>query len=468
MHHDTATAFVSSTRVSTPSHPGLVRGTVMRLRQRPLLTVAALALAIQLVSAARRSTYVMPNAALVIASNVADSGRYEGGSWLRLKGTLVPTDPPLRSYHLPGEPLYLAAGLALHRPSVFAYWHVPVAVLLIVAAAAAAGALFGPEGALVAGVIAAVDPLMAVHGPVYDDTFLGAALFWFVVAVLLRRWADVHPGEPTGQATSGFVSDVAVLVAAGWAAVTRSEALIALVGLTLCCLALPSLRSLRRLGAAVGIGLLLAVGTWTARNAIVQGHLLIGSSHDGITLWESNEAHAPQALALGQVDGLSADPAIVGAIWRQTVARDEVGANRVFVRAAVQDMAAHPLRVAAFAARKVATSITGVRPELPLLAARNVVSILATALLIVMAALGWSRQRRRRPDEVRAFGADAGDLPRQGAGIAAMLLALEALGVLALGPVGVRYWVIWRPVLWVMAGLAVVPIVRRSWVGNVG
>jgi hypothetical protein len=432
-----------------PSHPGLERSTLARLSQRPMLAVAVLALAIQLVSAGHRSTYAMPNAALVIASDLASSGRYEGGSWVRLKGTIVPSDPPLRSYHLPGEPLYLAAGLALHRPFIFTYWHVPIAVILIVAVAATACTLFGPEAALIAGAIAAIDPLMVVHGPVYDDTFLGAALFWLVAAVLLRCWAKARVGQRSERPAGGFVADVVVLVAAGWAAVTRTEALLALAGVTVCCLALPALRPVRRLGAAAGMGVLLAVGSWTARNAVVQKHLLIGSSHDGITLWESNEAHAPEALALGQVDGLSGDSAIVGSIWRQTAAQDEVGANRVFAHAAVQDIEAHPLRVAAFAARKVATSIAGVRPELPILVARNVVSILATAVLILAAALGWSYVRTRA------------NPVQQIAGVGAVLLGLEVLGVLALGPVGVRYWVIWRPVLWIMAGLAVTHIARN-------
>jgi hypothetical protein len=443
----------ASTPVTMLSQPGLVRGTMARLSRKPLLTVGALALAIQLASAARRSIYVMPNVALVIASNLATSGRYEGGSWVRLKGTVLPSDPPLRSYHLPGEPLYLAAGLALHRPAIFPYWHVPVAVLLVVAAAASACALFGPEAAVVTGVIAAVDPLTVVHGRVYDDTFLGAALFWLVAAVLLRRWVDAHAGQQSGQAMGGLVGDVALCVAAGWAALTRSEAFVALVGVTLCCLAFPVLRPMRRTGVALAIGMVVALGAWTTRNALVQGHLLVGSTHDGITLWESNEPHAPEALSRGQVDGLSADPAVVGGIWQQTLSRDEVGANRVFMHAAVQDVEAHPFRVAGFGAHKVAMSIAGVRPELPLPAARNIVSILTTVLLLLAAGLGW-RYVSARPDPVRHV-----------AGIAALLLALEVLGVLALGPVGVRYWVIWRPVLWIMASLAVVPSTRESGVG---
>ena len=69
--------------------------------------------------------------------------RCRGRQLATTQGDSRSSDPPLRSYHLPGEPLYLAAGLALHRPALFTYWHVQVAVLLVVAAAAVALALFG-------------------------------------------------------------------------------------------------------------------------------------------------------------------------------------------------------------------------------------------------------------------------------------------------------------------------------------
>ena len=53
------------------------------------------------------------------------------------------------------------------------------------------------------------------------------------------------------------------------------------------------------------------------------------------------------------------------------------------------------------------------------------------------------------------------------AGVAACLLGLEMLGVLALGPVGLRYWILWRPVLWILAGLAVPGLQKRRVTGNV-
>ena len=170
-----------------PPERALAPKTLARLRRRPLLAVAVLACVTQVASATWwLKPYPMPNMALVIAWNLATTGRYEGGNWVRLKGVVVPTDPPLRSYHLPGEPAYLATGLALRRPELFTYWHVPVAVLLVVATAACALALFGPDAALLAGVIGAVDPFIVAHGAVYDDTFLGAALFWLIAAIAAR------------------------------------------------------------------------------------------------------------------------------------------------------------------------------------------------------------------------------------------------------------------------------------------
>jgi hypothetical protein len=386
--------------------------------------------------------YVMPNAALAIASNLAASGRYEGGNWQRLKGTVVPSDPPLRSYHLPGEPVYLAAGLALHRPALFTYWHVPVAVLLVVAAAAVALTLFGPDAALLAGLIAAFDPLIVIHGPVYDDTFLGAALFWLVAAIALSRWVTARTPGKAAPSSRSWVVTAALVILSGWAAVTRTEALVAVVGIAVGCLTIPGLRALRSTGLAIALGVILAVGGWGERNAIVQQHFMTGSSHDGVTLWESTEPNAMRALALGQVDALSGDSTIVGAIWQQAAGKDEVGANEVFVRAAIHEMREDPIRVAAFGVRKIGISIAGVRPELPIGAPRNVVSILTTLVLVCLATAGVARVARvaRKRDPVRHL-----------AGVGACLLGLELLGVLALGPVGLRYWILWRPVLWILA-----------------
>jgi len=409
--------------------------------------VSALALGVQLASTTWwLKPYAMPNVSLVIAYNVASSGRYEGGSWARLKGTIVPTDPPLRSYHLPGEPLYLAAGLALRRPAIFAYWHVPVAVLLVFVVAATVLVLFGPEVALFSGVIAALDPVTVVHGPVYDDTFLGAALLWTVGALMICRWVAAIRANDGARTCDGPAATVALVVAAGWAAVTRTELTLALAGVAACCLAVPALRPLRRTGALVGAAVLIGVGAWTTRNAVVQHHLIIGSTHDGLTLWESTAPQATRALAFGQVDALSTDPAIVGSLWRQTVGADEAGADQVFFHAALHGIAAQPTRVVELAVRKVALSIAGVRPELPLTSSRNLVSIAVTILLALAAVLGW-----RRAPSTRAA---VGRMPT----IAACALGLETLGVLSLGPVGLRYWVAWRPVLWILGACAVASI----------
>jgi hypothetical protein len=420
-------------------------------RRRPLASVSALAFAVQLAAATWwLKPYVMPNMSLVIAYNVAASGRYEGGSWARLKGTILPSDPPLRSYHLPGEPLYLAAGLALRRPAIFAYWHVPVAVLLVFSIAASALSLFGPEVALVAGVIAALDPVTVVHGAVYDDAFLGAALLWTVAAILLRRWVAAGRGHPADQTGEGPVTMAVLAVAAGWAAITRTELMLALGATAICCVVIPRLRPLRRAGAIVGTAVIVAVGAWTIRNAVIQHDLMTGSTHDGLTLWESTGPQAARALAYGQVDALSTDPAIVGSLWQQTIGRDEAGANRVFLHAAFRQIVDQPMRVAGLAARKTALSVAGWRPELPASSARNLVSIAVTILLVGVAGLGW-RRTKSAPDPVRRLPA-----------IAAALLGAEILCVLALGPVGIRYWVVWRPVLWILAGCA---LALPHWVG---
>ncbi len=390
--------------------------------------------------------YPMPNMALVIAWNLATTGRYEGGNWVRLKGVVAPTDPPLRSYHLPGEPAYLAAGLALRRPELFTYWHVPVAVLLVVATAACAWALFGPDAALLAGLIGALDPLIVAHGAVYDDTFLGAALFWLIAAIALSRWRAMRSARRNASSQHVWLVTGVLVVGSAWAVVTRTETLVAVAGVAACCLLVPGLRALRSTGIALAAGTLLGVGAWAGRNVIVQHHVMTGSTHDGLTLWESTEPSAMRALALGQVDALSTDPSVVGAIWQQTAGKDEVGANEVFLQAAIREMRDDPIRVAAFGMRKVAMSIAGIRPELPIAAPRNIVSMLSTLVLVCLAAVGVTRLAhvKRKRDPMLHL-----------AGVAACLLGLEMLGVLTLGPVGLRYWILWRPVLWILAGLAV-------------
>ena len=388
----------------------------------------------------------MPNVALLIAYNVATSGRYEGGSWIRLKGTESPTDPPLRAYHLPGEPLYLAAGLAMRRPVLFTFWHVPVTVLLALATAACALALFGPDAALVTGAIAALDPVTLVHGHVYDDTFLGAALLWAGSAILIRRWVDTASGAGQPPTTAQPWLTFALMLAAGWASITRSELFAVFVVTAACCAGIPALTALRRSGVAIAVAILVAGGSWTARNALVLHHPVVGSTHDGLTLWESTAPQAGRALSRGQVDALSTDPAIVEPLWRETAATDEVGANDVFWTAAVRGIWAEPRRVTGLAFHKVLLSVLGVRPEESWASARNAVSIAVAILLAVAAALGW-RRIAATPSPVRHVPA-----------IAAWALALECVVVLAIGPVGIRYWIAGRPLLWILAGCLVLRV----------
>ena len=240
---------------------------------------------------------------------------------------------------------------------------------------------------------------MVIHGPVYDDTFLGAALFWLVAAIALSRWVTARLPRNGARSNVSWIVTAALVILSGWAAVTRTEALVAVVGIAVGCLAIPGLRVLRSTGLAIAFGVILAVGAWGERNAIVQHHFMTGSSHDGVTLWESTEPNAMRALALGQVNALSADSSIIGAIWQQAAGKDEVGANQVFVHAAMQEMRDDPIRVAAFGVRKIGISIAGVRPELPIGTARNLVSILSTWC--------WSASPQQAPRASHAWLASA-------------------------------------------------------------
>jgi hypothetical protein len=363
---------------------------------------------------------------------------------------VLPDDPPLRSYHLPGEPLYLAAGLRLRAPSIFRYWHVPVVVLLVVAVAAVAGALFGAVAGFVAGAVAMLDPFTVAHGPVYDDAFLGAALFWTVAAIAVHGWMADAPRNVAGESRMTPWQSIAVVAAAGWAAITRTELMVALAAFALTVVVLPALRRCRTLGLLVGLGVVLSVGAWTARNAVVQHHVLVGSSHDGLTLWESTSPVASDALASGQVDGLSRDPAVIAPLWREAAEANEVSANAIFWRAALHNITAQPVRVAGLGIRKIVISLAGVRPELPLTAFRNLISIAASILLGVLAVLGWRTATGVRRVEWRA------------PAIVAALFGVEMILALALGPVGLRYWLAWRPVLWILAAFWL----TSRWVGR--
>jgi hypothetical protein len=384
--------------------------------RRPLLTVWIFALVTQTASVRWLvGNYVEPNAAPYVGRMLAATGRLELTDWSRLKGGTRPSDPPLRAFELPGEPLWVAAGTRTGL-RVWDYWNVPVAALLIVSIAAVGLAIGGPMLALIAGFVAALDPVTLLHASNRDDAVLGSALLWSVFAIIALRWRGW-----------GYVP---LFIAAGAAAITRMEAVLLIVPLL-------ALRPIRRAAAIAVAGVVMALGAWGARNQLVLGHFVIGSTHDGITLWESNGPFAQRSLSLGQVDIVSMNKAVMAPIFAETQDLDEVGADAYFKRQAVRYMASHPLDVMRTSVEKMAVSIASIHPDLPPTAPRNLAAMLDNALLLILAGIGLARFARS-PMAIVFAG-----------------MCLVTITLLAIGPAGMRYWLTLRGALWILAAVSI-------------
>jgi hypothetical protein len=233
---------------------------------------------------------------------------------------------------------------------------------------------------------------------------------------------------------------LALAVAAGYASVTRTEAILFFAGLTLATWCVTSLRSVRPEGTAAMIGVALALLSWGARNWSVLGRFHATTTRDGIALWESIGPHAWEAVSYGQVEKLSYGEDTMGEHWEQTRAMSELEANDYFRRRALDFAVEEPLAVAAVALRKIGITLAGVRPNEPMTGARNLVAWLSNAALLLLAAVGLPRLWRLGRGTSKVGGL--------------WLLALVAgatLPGLLLGPIGMRYRIAMDGVLWLAA-----------------
>jgi hypothetical protein len=412
-------------------------------RTRVLVVVGAWCLAWQLASVwLLRPPPGTPNASTVLARTLVDTGEYAVHAW----PTIDPADPaapeaPLRAYLLPGEPLLLAAAFRWLPESAWPYLHVPVTVLLVVAIAAAGLALGGPGVGLVAGGIAAVDPFVVAHGPVWDDTFLAAALEWSLLATLL--WALAATRCCDGLRRPWALA--AVFAAAGVAALTRAPAQVVLAGVALVVVAGRGARPARPLAAAMLAGVVCALLAWGVRNHVVLGEFFVGSSHDGITLLESTAPSArPGILATGTAAGF-ASVALAPHVDAARTMR-ELEADRYFRRAAWRQMRDAPADTALTGVLKIGVSLSGVDFGEPRLSRRNVVAVGWNAVLWALAIVGARRWRGAPDSAALALGVRVG-----------WLMFLVTLGLLVLGPVGLRYRITLAGVLYILAAGALVP-----------
>jgi len=415
--------------------------------RRRFAAIAALSVALQLASATWLvSDFDTPNASTTVARSLATGGRYAVADGGRLWGPSSPhARDSLRYFVLPGEPLYLAASFKVLPEPLHHYIHLPVTALLIASVTAFAAVVGGARLALATAIVASLEPFVVVHGPVWDDTFLAAALQWSALALL----ATVLHGDraPRSLQTAGAIAAAAIAI--GAAAVVRGDVPLFVALLVLVAWRTPALRALRWPVVYCAVASAVALIAWGARNHAVVGSFALGSSHDGITLWESNGPYTSAALERGQVMMLSGQPDLMEELWSDTRVMSEPEANRYYSKRALQYVAAHPIKELQLMARKAFFTLTGLRPELPLASPRNLVGVASNIITFLLAAIGIRAllQDRQRARRIRPF--------------LLMLLPLVLTGVVAvlIGPIGMRYRIATDGVLWIVAGMGVLGIV---------
>jgi hypothetical protein len=326
-------------------------------------------------------------------------------------------------------------------PWAHRYIQIPVVITLTVAVAATAALLGGPTLGLLSGAIAALDPFIVVHGPVWDDAVFGTALLWVIFAIAIHRWRRDRDTNNTDL----WAQDILVSVLAGLAALTRTEAQALIPALAVLVWILPTLRPLRRTALLAAAGIVIAVTAWGIRNESAIGVFHTGSTHDGITLWESNGPISRRALAQGQVDHLWQDSSLMLPYWSRTVAMTEAGADAYFRREAVRYISSHPIDVAKTGLDKLMVSISGIRPERSLYDGRNMVSIVDDVLLLILGTIAVVQLARRPVGQAQAaFLVIVG------------VLTTMIMGLLLIGPAGIRYWLTLRAGVWILSAQAIV------------
>jgi hypothetical protein len=385
---------------------------VTRLRideeRRVLTIVAALCLLVQVAAA----TFVVrdvesPNAAADIARTFVRRGEY------------VYQDAGSRAYHMPGEPLYLAAGFRTLPAPAWRYLHVPITVVLVAAVTETAFVLGGPVLALATGAVAGFEPFVVAHGSVWDDVFLAAALEWLVVAILFRTIGR-HASTPRDRPRRRAIVWVAVAACAAAAALTRLQSALVMAGLGLLTIVSPR-DTARRLGYAMLVGTVAALGAWGLRNQAVIGHFVLGSTHDGKALEESTGPNALAAIRrYGRANGSSA---------ADVDRSDEFRADRQLEQIAWGYIASHKGAFLRTAALKLGVAAAGVDLGREPTSRRNLAGVGSGLVLCAAGPWGlwWLRSRARTVHLRSALG-----------GLATITVAV-AVVFSALGPVGLRY-----------------------------
>jgi hypothetical protein len=389
------------------------------------MPVAALCLVLQILAA----TFLprdpdSPNASTAIARALIERAEFAAYAWPRDARTPSGAEEPLRAYHLPVEPLYLAFGFRWVPAALLKYLHIPFTVLLVTSVAAAGMWTGGRAFGRTAGVIAGLDPFIVAHGSVWDDTFAGAALEWFIFALLLKSLAV---DDTKGSTISRNLEIAAIGIAAAMAVLTRSSSQVVLMSVAFLLIGRASYRSLgTRAWTMLACGAI-ALGAWGARNEAVLGEFHVGSTHDGIALLESNCKTTRAALLRwgttdSSLEDLQGEYAAVGPMH-------ELDADRYFKHRAVAYAREQPGDVASTAMLKLALSLTGVQPAHPLTSPRNLIALGSNVFLLLVGGAGLCRWWRDSRDRIAV---------RLLFAICLIVATVTILGLLA-GPSGVRY-----------------------------
>jgi len=383
-----------------------------------------------------------PNVSTRIATNLAADRGYV--VWTTAEPEVLAAHGPLRAYQLPGEPLYLAAAFRFLPQAWHAYLHVPVTVLLVAVTTSLACTIGGPAFGLLAGAFATLDPFVLAHGPVWDDTFMAAGFEWLVIALLARRFARATGTTAAATSRRSVGGDrwvpVAIAAASAAAAATRLQSQIILAGIALVVMAAPAFRAIRKDGWLIAASVAAVVAAWGARNFLVLGVVLFGSTHDGLGLLHANHPGARESLVSSGVIQTNTD-------LRVPPGLDEVAVNQFFRAQAMAYLSSHPGDALRTAVTKMAVSLTGLDLSAPLISRRNIVALTSAATLIALAVAGM----RKFADLCR--GMAAGRLI-----LSAMAIVIGATALmLAIGPAGLRYRISLLPVLCLAAAAALTP-----------
>jgi 4-amino-4-deoxy-L-arabinose transferase-like glycosyltransferase len=242
--------------------------------------------------------------------------------------------------------------------------------------------LAGRRAAVAAAAIAAVYPPL-----VWTSSYaLSEALFWplgLIVAWSLDRAFDQR-GSAIWAGTAGVIAGASILVRPGLLLVVPMAMGIAAV------------RRQWLAALAIGLGVALVVGPWTARNYLTHGRLIVVAAEGGVTFWTGNHP-----LATGDGD-MAVNIAIKRDHERFRAAHPglaEEAIEPLYYREALTWMATHPVEWVALEFRKMFYLIVPVGPSYTLHSTRyyaasvvSYLSVLALALAAWFSRGAWRGQ----------------------------------------------------------------------------